>query len=216
MSSKDSSAAKSFPSASPRIRPPRSSRTSTITAASKPWLRTTPLSATRSPASRTNAQTVKKLQPQEVATAQFQETTAFLNGVRQNLARHGVANLEAIELGLRAALFQDGRALLEALYRQPDLRGPDNASGPGEKCHADRAKDIHRLFGTIAVHRHYFYQPERQTGRLPLDQALGLVQSFSPALVRLCARAAAKEGYESASEDLWAQAGVVIEGRQIQ
>ena len=42
----------------------------------------------------------------------------------------------------------------------------------------------------------------------------GLVGSFSPALVRLCARAAAKEGYESASEDLRAQAGVTIDGRQ--
>ncbi len=45
---------------------------------------------------------------------------------------------------------------------------------------------------------------------------LGLVGSFSPALVRLGARAAAKEGDESASEDLRAQAGVVLEGRQIQ
>lgn len=45
---------------------------------------------------------------------------------------------------------------------------------------------------------------------------MGLIQSFSPALVRLRARAAAKEGCESASEDLLAQAGVAIEGRQIQ
>jgi hypothetical protein len=35
-------------------------------------------------------------------------------------------------------------------------------------------------------------------------------------LVRLAARAAAKEGYESASEDLLAQAGVSLDGRQIQ
>jgi len=34
--------------------------------------------------------------------------------------------------------------------------------------------------------------------------------------VRLAARAAAKEGYESASQDLLAQAGVAVEGRQIQ
>lgn len=119
-------------------------------------------------------------------------------------------------MGLRTALFKKGRALLEALYPQPDRNGPANASRPGEKGPPDRAKDIHTLFGTIAVHRHYFYPPERQTGRFPLDQALGLIQSFSPALVRLCARAAAKAGYESASEDLLAQAGVASEGRQIQ
>jgi len=124
--------------------------------------------------------------------------------------------MEAVELGLREALFKDGRALLERLYNQPDLSVPDNTSGPGEKCHPKRVKDIHTLFGTIAVRRNYFYQPETNTGRFPFDQALGLVQSFSPGLVRLAARAAAKEGYESASQDLLVQAGVTLEGRQIQ
>jgi hypothetical protein len=134
------------------------------------------------------------------------------------LAGQGVANMEAVELGLREALFKDGRHLLETLYNQPDLRVPDDASHPGEKCHADRAKEIDTLFGTIEIKlgRKYFYDPATNTGRFPLDQALGLVHSFSPALVRLAARAAAKEGYESASEDLRAQAGVSLEGRQIQ
>jgi hypothetical protein len=119
-------------------------------------------------------------------------------------------------LGLREALFKDGRALLEQLYNQPGLSVPDDARRPGEKCHPDRAKDVQTLFGTITVRRAYFYDPVRQTGRFPLDQALGLIQSFSPALVRLGARAAAQEGYASASEDLQAQAGVALEGRQIQ
>jgi hypothetical protein len=124
--------------------------------------------------------------------------------------------MEAVELGLREALFKDGRALLERLYNQTGLSVPHNASRPGEKCHPERSKDIHTLFGTIAVCRDYFYRPETKSGRAPLDQALGLVHSFSPALVRLAARAAAKEGYESASQDLLAQAGVSLEGRQIQ
>jgi hypothetical protein len=124
--------------------------------------------------------------------------------------------MEAVELGLREALFKDGGKLLEKLYSQPGLSVPGNASQPGEKCHAQRAKEIHTLFGPIAVSRNYFYQPDTHTGRFPLDQALGLVHSFSPALVRLAARSAAKEGYESASDDLLAQAGVSLEGRQIQ
>ena len=124
--------------------------------------------------------------------------------------------MEAVELGLREALFKDGRRLLEQLYNSPDLRVPDNASRPGEKCHPDRAKDIQTLFGSMQVERNYFYRPETHTGRCPLDQALGLTHSFSPALVRLAARATAKEGYESASQDLLAQAGVALEGRQIQ
>ena len=107
--------------------------------------------------------------------------------------------------------------MLEQLCNQPGLAVPDNARRPGEKCHPDRAKDIDTLFGVIQLKtgRHYFYDPATHTGRFPLDQALGLVHSFSPAVVRLAARAAAKEGYAAASEDLLAQAGVNLEGRQI-
>ncbi len=124
--------------------------------------------------------------------------------------------MEAVEMGLRQALLKDGRALLEQLYQQADLKLPADASQPGEKCHPQRPKEIATLFGTIQVRRNYYYHAGKRSGRCPLDQALGLVHSFSPGLVRLCARAAAKEGYASASEDLLAQAGVVIEGRQIQ
>jgi hypothetical protein len=94
-----------------------------------------------------------------------------LNLVRQSLASQGVANMEAVELGLREALFKDGCQLLQKLYNQPGLNVPGNASQPGEKCHAGRAKDIHTLFGPIAVCRNYFYQPATHTGRFPLDQA---------------------------------------------
>ena len=110
-----------------------------------------------------------------------------------------MANLETVELGLREALFKDGRKLLESLSNQEGLCVPDDASQPGEKCHAQRTKDIRTLFGVIQVRRNYYYCPETQTGRCPLESALGLGESFSPAVARLSARAAAKEGYESAS-----------------
>jgi hypothetical protein len=123
------------------------------------------------------------------------------------MAREGVGNLEAIELGLRQALFQDGRRLLEQLYAQADLCLADNASRPGEKCHPDRELELRSLFGPVALRRNYFYHPATATGRFPLDEALGLVESFSPALVRLACRAA--------SADLAALAAIQIEGRQI-
>ena len=116
---------------------------------------------------------------------------------------------------MREALLKDGRHLLEQLYAQEGLCVPDNASRPGEKCHPDRKLQMHSIFGILELHRHYFYSPATGTGRFPLDEALGLVESFSPALVRLGARAAAREGYEAASEDLLALAGIAIEGRQI-
>jgi hypothetical protein len=134
---------------------------------------------------------------------------------RQDLERNGVRNCEAIELGLREALLKDGRRLLEQLYSETELSVPDNASRPGEKCHPQRKLEMHSIFGIVELRRDYFYAPAEGTGRFPLDEAMGLIESFSPALVRLAARAAAREGYEAASEDLAALAGIQIEGRQI-
>jgi hypothetical protein len=134
---------------------------------------------------------------------------------RQSLAQDGVRNGEAIELGLREALLKDGRPLLQNLYAQMELAVPNNASKPGEKCHHDRPLQMHSILGPVQLRRDYFYCPATGQGRFPLDEALGLVESFSPALVRLGARAVAREGYQAASEDLAALAGIQIEGRQL-
>jgi hypothetical protein len=131
------------------------------------------------------------------------------------LSNDGVRNSEAIELGLRAALLRDGRQLLQCLYAQTDLSIAQNSSRTGEKCHADRLLTMHSVFGPVELRRNYFYCEATGSGRFPLDDALGLVESFSPALVRLASRAAAREGYEAASADLAALAAVQIEGRQI-
>jgi hypothetical protein len=136
--------------------------------------------------------------------------------VRADIARSGVRNLEAVELGLREAIMKDARRALETLYQTADLTIPDQARRPGEKCHAQRPKDVQTLFGPISLRRDYFYCEATGTGRAPLDEALGLVHSYSPALVRLACRAAARMGFEQASQDLAALANVQLEGRQIQ
>ena len=112
-------------------------------------------------------------------------------------------------------MLKDGRHLLEQLYSQTELLIPENVGRPGEKCHPNRKLRLHSIFGILELARNYFYAPAEGTGRFPLDEALGLVESFSPALVRLSARAAAREGYEGASQDLAALAGISMEGRQI-
>jgi hypothetical protein len=135
--------------------------------------------------------------------------------VRESFERQGVGNLEAIELGLREALLKDGRRLLEGLFAG-DLAVPENTSRPGEKCHPNRALEVQSIFGVLHLRRHYFYNVAQQSGRAPLDQVLGLANGFSPALVRLSARAAAREGFEAAGQDLAELAGISIDGRQIQ
>ena len=64
--------------------------------------------------------------------------------------------------------------------------------------------------------RDSFYCEATGEGRAPLDEALGLVQGYSPALVRLACRAAARMGYENASDDLAAMADIRLDGKQIQ
>jgi len=124
--------------------------------------------------------------------------------------------MEALELGLREALLKDGRQLLEQLLQDPNLSVPHNQTQPGEKCHSQRAKAVQTLFGEIEIQRNYFYCAATGQGRAPLDEALGLLDGYSPGLVRLGCRAAARCGYLGASEDLQALAAITLDGRQIQ
>jgi hypothetical protein len=67
------------------------------------------------------------------------------------------------------------------------------------------------------LRRAYYYSASRQAGRFPLDAALGLVESYSPEVVRWATRAAALAGsYQAASQDLLTYAGLEIDARQIQ
>lgn len=61
-----------------------------------------------------------------------------------------------------------------------------------------------------------FYCEQRQSGRAPFDQALGLIEGDSPGLARLMCRIVAQPSYELAAADFLAYAGVAVEGRAIQ
>lgn len=144
------------------------------------------------------------------------ETHAFLKLVRRGWEEKGVPNVAAVELGLREALARDAARLLEQLYSDPTLPIPGDTARPGEKCHRARGKQVLTLFGWVNLRRNYYYDPGTDESRVPLDQALGLVESYSPAVVRLAARAAARVGYAAAGEDLQELAALPLEGRQIQ
>lgn len=140
--------------------------------------------------------------------------------VRASLEENGARNLEAVELGLREAMAKDACRLLESLYSDPDLSIPGNSALPGEKRHRQRSKEVETIFGKITLRRDYFYRErpggEKSHGRAPLDEALGLVNGYSPALVRLASRMAARIGFEQGSQDLAEIANIHLEGRQIQ
>jgi hypothetical protein len=136
--------------------------------------------------------------------------------VQEQWHQQGVRNLEAVEIGLREALFRDACALLEELLNDPALPVLEDHSRPGEKCHAGRPKTWLSLFGSVSTPRNYYYGAAQQAGRAPLDQALGLWDGYSPGVLRVACRAAARLPFETAAEDLRAYCGLGIQGRQIQ
>ena len=125
-------------------------------------------------------------------------------------------NLEAVEIGLREALFRDACGILGDLLNDPALPVPEDYGRPGEKCHAGRPKEALTLFGPAALRRNYYYSAERAGGRAPLDQALGLWAGYSPGALRVLCRAAARLPFDTAAADLKAYCGLEVEGRQIQ
>jgi hypothetical protein len=70
--------------------------------------------------------------------------------------------------------------------------------------------------GPIELCRNGYYHPGEHRCRYPLDEALQLLEGFTPAAAKLVCRSAAREPYLIASEDLAAYAGVQIEARRIQ
>ena len=124
--------------------------------------------------------------------------------------------MEALELGLREALLKDGRRLLGEFLQSLEETLPPVIAQKGQKRHADRPRQVETIFGPVELRRDYLYSAAKHAGRAPLDEALGLFNASSPGLVRLVSRAAARQGYEAASDDLGELAGIHIDGRQIQ
>ena len=78
-------------------------------------------------------------------------------------------NLEAVEIGLREALFRDACGILEELLNDPALPVPEDHGRPGEKHHPYRPKEPVTLFGWVSLRRSYYYSEEQQQGWVFLD-----------------------------------------------
>jgi hypothetical protein len=133
---------------------------------------------------------------------------------RQRLQQAGAGDIQWLEFGLRELLQTLGVQVLSQLLNDPALPVPADHPGLGEKVYEQQRRTLQTLFGKVELRRRYYHDPARGQGRHPLDEALGLIQGVTPALARLMARSAAREPYETASQDLAAYTGVQIEGRQ--
>lgn len=133
----------------------------------------------------------------------------------ERLSREGLGNIEWLETGLRTALFADACGLMAELLGDPDLVIEGDEKRPGEKRGGKQPKTFLSLFGEMCIRRNYYYDPIKGTGRYPMDEALGLENGYTPGVVRLMCRAAARDSYDAASADLKAYAELEVDSRQI-
>lgn len=85
----------------------------------------------------------------------------------------------------------------------------------GERFHSYQTRKVSTVLGPITLRRAYYRGP--QGGRYPLDEALGLHDQYTPAVVQLmCWAGAMDSSFELASETLARFAGLTIPGRQVQ
>jgi hypothetical protein len=122
------------------------------------------------------------------------------------------------EAGLLAAVKDDAARLLETVLNDPELPLQVPQALPGEERSGSHPKMVLTLLGYVTLRsRQYLYDPEQRAGRFPLDQALELIEGYSPAVAKCMCRAGALAGsFEAASQDLGTYLGLEIDARQIQ
>ena len=94
------------------------------------------------------------------------------------------------------------RDLLELILSLGAAKVPGNAPSEGEYYAGKRPKTIKTLFGDIRCEgRDYYYSSEKKTGRYLFDDALGLINGSTPALVARALKCAVKDPYAEAASD---------------
>lgn len=117
---------------------------------------------------------------------------------------------------MRDASLRDTARLLESFlnHELPQLLGEVELK-PTERLHSYQTRTVCTSVGPIQLRRAYYRG--HHSGRYPLDEALGLYEQYTPAVVQLmCWAGAMDSSFELASETLERFAGLKIPGRQVQ
>ena len=133
------------------------------------------------------------------------------------------ATLQAKDLGeitwlehsLRETSQQMCRDVLRWLLALPGLRVPGEQPQPGERKVSGQERTIQTLFGPLPVSRTYYYRPATHSGRFPFDEALGLIDGYTPGVAALLGRAAAEQPFQRAAESFTAYTGLAVDARQL-
>jgi hypothetical protein len=139
----------------------------------------------------------------------------------ETMTREGLGSTVDLEARLHDQAAELCRKAMELVLNEPEIPVPENAPREGETYAGTRERDVLTLFGWVTVrNRKYFYAPTgkrghpknpkckkhrkhrrrpRKQGRFPVDDALGLLGSCTPALAMRALEYAADHPYEKAS-----------------
>lgn len=138
----------------------------------------------------------------------------FVDAAAETLERKGLGEVTWLEHGLREASQGMCRDVLRWLLALPGLRVPGDRAAEGERRVASQERTVRTLFGEIRVSRNYYHRPGDGTGRFPLDEALGLVDGYTPGVAALIGRCAAEHPFGRAEAAFRAYTGLEVDARQ--
>jgi hypothetical protein len=132
----------------------------------------------------------------------------------ETLQSKDIGEITWLEHGPRETSQGMCREALRWLLALPGLRVPADPPEPGERRLSDQARTAHTLFGDIPAVRNYYYRAADGSGRFPLDNALGLIDGYTPGLAALIGRCAAEHPFKEAEESFRAYTGLTVDARQ--
>jgi hypothetical protein len=123
-----------------------------------------------------------------------------------------------LELLLRTAVFKSANQVVGYLLQKvADQIDAAYQPKPGYQSKGRVELKLDCIFGSFPLWRHYYYHPGKKEGHYPVDAALGLEGSSTPALARLvCLEGADEVSYRKAEEHLRDTGGIHVSARQIQ
>ena len=128
----------------------------------------------------------------------------------------GVGRLDWLEKGLQEVFLSAGRQIFQGLLNDASLHVPEDEKKAGEKLLSKQKRSVQTIFGSIEITRNGYYNAKTKSSRYPLDEAIELMDGFTPSAAKLVCRASAREPFKTASEDIEAYTGIHIESRRFQ
>jgi len=131
------------------------------------------------------------------------------------LKQKGLGEAVAIEAELREVLLRVGAGLFASLLDLAGVEVPGDELVFGEKRRNQQPRTFQTLFGPLQVTRTVYYRYETGTHRVPFDEALGVRDGCTPALLKLLCRSAARGSYAEASSDVAAFSAIHLNPKRI-